>query len=89
VLLPTSSVRKYAGAAQDAIVAGRELRVEAVLEGNIQRVGNRIRATVQLVSVRNEAPLWAEKFDVEFRDLHGRGRRLGTSGASADPETDP
>lgn len=69
VVRPTSSVRKYAGTAQDPLVAGRELRVEAVLEGNIQRAGNRIRATVQLISVRHEAPLWAEKFDVEFRDI--------------------
>lgn len=69
VVRPTSSVRKYASSAYDPVVAGRELRVEAVLEGNIQRVGNRIRATVQLVSVRDEAPLWAEKFDVEFRDI--------------------
>ncbi|MGH9838643.1 MAG: tetratricopeptide repeat protein, partial [Blastocatellia bacterium] len=69
VVRPTSSVRKYAGAAHNPLVAGRELRVEAVLEGNIQRVGNHIRATVQLVSVRHEAPLWAEKFDVKFRDI--------------------
>ncbi|MGH9847774.1 MAG: winged helix-turn-helix domain-containing tetratricopeptide repeat protein, partial [Blastocatellia bacterium] len=69
VVRPTSSVRRYASAAQDPLVAGRELRVEAVLEGNIQRAGNRIRATVQLVSVRDEAPLWAEKFDVEFKDI--------------------
>ncbi len=41
----------------------------AVLEGSIQRAGHRIRATVQLVSVQAEAPLWAEKFDVEFRDI--------------------
>ncbi|MGH9752968.1 MAG: tetratricopeptide repeat protein, partial [Blastocatellia bacterium] len=69
VVRPTSSVRKYAGSAQDPIVAGHELRVEAVLEGNIQRAGDRIRATVQLVSVRDEAPMWAEKFDVEFKDI--------------------
>jgi len=69
VVRPTSSVRKYASLAQNPIAAGRELRVEAVLEGNIQRAGNRIRATVQLISVRDEAPLWAEKFDVEFGDI--------------------
>ena len=69
VVRPTASVSKYAGAAHDPVAAGRELRVEAVLEGRIQRAENRIRATVQLISVRDEAPLWAEKFDVEFKDI--------------------
>ncbi len=70
VVRPTSSVRKYAaGLEDDALMVGEALRVEAVLEGNIQRAGNRIRATVQLISVQHEAPLWAEKFDVEFKDI--------------------
>lgn len=69
VVRPTSSVRKYAGLIQDPVAAGRDLRVVAVLEGSIQRDGDRIRVTVQLVNVADEAPLWAEKFEVEFRDL--------------------
>lgn len=48
---PTNAVRKYGD--QDALAAGRELGVEAVLEGNVQRIGQQIRVTVQLVSVRD------------------------------------
>ncbi len=69
IVRPTSSVRKYTSLTLDPVVAGRELRVEAVLEGSIQRCDERIRVTVQLVNVRDEAPLWAEKFDVPFRDI--------------------
>ncbi|HEV8130495.1 MAG TPA: winged helix-turn-helix domain-containing protein, partial [Acidobacteriota bacterium] len=45
---PTSAVRKYGNAGQDAISAGSELRVDAVLDGSIQRINDRIRVTVQL-----------------------------------------
>lgn len=66
---PTSSVRKYVGSEQDAAATGRELGVGAVLEGSIQRVGSRIRVTVQLVSVRDGAPLWAANFDERLTDV--------------------
>jgi eukaryotic-like serine/threonine-protein kinase len=69
VVRPTSAVRKYEGAEQDPVVVGRELKVASVLEGSIQRLGERIRVTVQLVSVEDGSPLWAEKFDEKFADI--------------------
>jgi tetratricopeptide (TPR) repeat protein len=60
---PTNAVRNYTAPGQDPLVAGRELKVETVLDGNIQRVGDQIRLTAQLVSVRDGAPLWSGKFD--------------------------
>ncbi len=66
---PTSAVRRYDAPNQDAVAAGRELGVEAVVEGSVQRVGGRIRVTVQLVSVKDRTPLWAEKFDEQFTDI--------------------
>lgn len=66
---PTSAVRKYGGQDQDPVAAGRELGVEAVLEGSVQRVGEQIRVTIQLVSVRDGAPLWADKFDEHFTNI--------------------
>ncbi|HMZ79453.1 MAG TPA: winged helix-turn-helix domain-containing protein [Acidobacteriota bacterium] len=66
---PTSAVRKYTRAEQDPVVAGRELKVEAVLDGNIHRVGERIRVTVQLVSVADGHHLWADKFDEQFTNI--------------------
>ena len=66
---PTSAVRRYDAPNQDPVAAGRELGVEAVIEGSVQRVGGRIRVTVQLVSVKDRTPLWAEKFDEQFTDI--------------------
>ena len=66
---PTSSVFKYAGLRQLPEAAGRELGVEAVLDGSIQRLNDRIRITVQLVSVKDGSSLWAEKFDERFTDI--------------------
>jgi eukaryotic-like serine/threonine-protein kinase len=69
VVRPTSAVRKYTGPERDPVAAGRELKVASVLEGSIQRLGERIRVTVQLVSVEDGSPLWAEKFDEKFADI--------------------
>ncbi len=69
VVLPTSSVLKYANGETSAVAAGKALGVESVLEGSIRRSGDRIRVTVQLVSVRDGSSLWAEKFDEKFTDI--------------------
>ena len=66
---PTSAVRQYVDARQDSAQIGRDLRVGAVLEGSLQMAGERLRITVQLVSVREDAPLWAEKFNIAFTDI--------------------
>jgi DNA-binding winged helix-turn-helix (wHTH) protein/TolB-like protein/thioredoxin-like negative regulator of GroEL len=80
---PTSAVRKYGAQGQDPVSAGRELRVEAVIEGSVQRVGEQVRVTVQLVSVRDGTPLWAEKFDEQFTDIFAVQDRISEQVARA------
>jgi len=46
IVRPISQVRKYTGLEQNPIAAGRELGVDYVLEGNLQVVGDKTRATV-------------------------------------------
>ena len=48
---------------------GRELGVRYVLEGEVQRSGNRVRVTAQLIDAENDAHLWAERFDGDAGDL--------------------
>jgi TolB-like protein/Tfp pilus assembly protein PilF len=60
---PTSAVFKYIGAEPDIVAVGRQLKVDAVLEGNIQRIGDRMRVTARLVRARDGELLWAETFD--------------------------
>ncbi|HXI90002.1 MAG TPA: winged helix-turn-helix domain-containing protein, partial [Blastocatellia bacterium] len=66
---PISAVRKYANIEQDAIAAGREQKVDAVLDGQIQKSGGRIRVTVRLVRVEDGAPIWASQLDDKMTDI--------------------
>jgi TolB-like protein/Tfp pilus assembly protein PilF len=69
VVRPTTSVLKYIDLRPDPLEAGRELGVDAVLDGKIQRAGERIRVTMQLIRVADAVTLWAEKFDEQFTDI--------------------
>jgi serine/threonine protein kinase/TolB-like protein/tetratricopeptide (TPR) repeat protein len=71
VVLPTSAVSKYKGPASDPLAAGRALKVDAILSGTIQRSGDRVRVTVQLVHVASGRTIWSEKFDQTFTDIFG------------------
>ncbi len=64
-----TSVRKYGGLEQDPVSAGRELEVTSVLEGNVQKVGDRIRVTARLIKVADGSSLWAATFDEKFTDV--------------------
>ena len=69
VVRPTSAVRKFTSPGQDSAAAGRELKVDAVLEGSIQRAGDRIRVTLRLVRVSDGSPIWAGQFDEQVNDF--------------------
>jgi len=71
VVRPLSAVRKYADLEQDSIIAGKELGVDSVLEGNLQRHGDKIRVTVRLVKVADGSSIWADSFDEPFTDIFG------------------
>jgi serine/threonine-protein kinase len=66
---PISAVRKYAGIDQDAVAAGSEQRVDAVLDGQIQKSGEKIRVTVRLLRVLDGASIWASQFDEKITDI--------------------
>jgi DNA-binding winged helix-turn-helix (wHTH) protein/TolB-like protein/Flp pilus assembly protein TadD len=66
---PFSVVRKYSGLDQDPVAAGEELKVDAVLDGYIQRAGDQIRVTVRLVSVKDARQLWAGSFEEKFTNI--------------------
>jgi DNA-binding winged helix-turn-helix (wHTH) protein/TolB-like protein/Flp pilus assembly protein TadD len=66
---PLSSVRQYAALNQDAIAAGRALGVDTVLDGSLQRRGDRLRVSVRLLRVADGRQLWAQSFDQEFTTI--------------------
>jgi TolB-like protein len=59
----------YKGRAVDVRQVGRELNIRYVLEGSVQRNGNRLRVNVQLVDAETGNHLWAERFDKPVADL--------------------
>jgi TolB-like protein/Flp pilus assembly protein TadD len=59
----------YKGKPFDVKQIGRELNVRYVLEGSVQRSGNRLRVNVQLIDAESGAHLWAERFDKPVADL--------------------
>jgi TolB-like protein len=59
----------YKGKPIDVKKTGRELGVRYVLEGSVQRGGNRMRVNVQLIDAESGAHLWAERFDKPVADL--------------------
>ena len=69
VVRPTSSVSRYAGLQQDAVMSGRELGVDVVLDGSVQKISDRIRVTVRLIRTKDAASMWAETFDEKWTDV--------------------
>jgi tetratricopeptide (TPR) repeat protein len=59
----------YKGRPLDAKTIGRELHVRYVLEGSVQRGGNRMRVNVQLIDAETGNHFWAERFDKPLADL--------------------
>jgi TolB-like protein/Tfp pilus assembly protein PilF len=64
-----TSAFAYKGKAGDVREIGRELGAGAVLEGSVQRSGDRLRITTQLVQVSNGYHLWSERYDREMKDV--------------------
>jgi TolB-like protein len=59
----------YKGKHVDLKQIGRDLNVRYVLEGSVQRGGNRLRVNVQLIDSETGNHLWAERFDKPVADL--------------------
>ena len=64
-----STAYTYKGKAADLRQIGCELSVRYVLEGSVQRRGDRMRVNVQLIEAETGAHLWAERFDKPVADL--------------------
>jgi TolB-like protein/Flp pilus assembly protein TadD len=64
-----TSANAYKGKPVDVRTIGRELGAGAVLEGSVQRSGDRLRITTQLIDVENGYHLWSERFDREMKDV--------------------
>jgi TolB-like protein/class 3 adenylate cyclase len=69
VVIARNTAFTYKGKPLDVKTIGRELNVRYVLEGSVQRGGNRMRVNVQLIDAETGNHLWAERFDKPLTDL--------------------
>ena len=69
IVRPTSAILSYRNRTTDALQAARDLAVDAVVDGNFQRAGNRLRITVQLIAAKDGGPLWATKLTTSLDDV--------------------
>jgi len=66
---PTSAVRRYLNEDTDALTAAQQLAADAVLEGSVQRAGDRLRVSVNLLRTGDGVSLWTESFDMRMTDI--------------------
>src|SRR5207302_4055905 len=62
---------------------GRDLGVRYVLEGSVQRSGNRVRVNAQLIDAETDAHLWAERFEHDIGDLFALQTEIAARTANA------
>ncbi|HEY7365498.1 MAG TPA: adenylate/guanylate cyclase domain-containing protein [Methylomirabilota bacterium] len=68
-VIARNSVFTYKGKAVRVGEVGRDLGVRYILEGSVQRAGDRVRITAQLVDAATGYHVWAERYDREVRDI--------------------
>ncbi len=69
-VISRTSVMQYAGTKKTIGTIADELGVSTVLEGGVQRAGDRVRVNVQLIDANTDEHLWAETYDVELTAAH-------------------
>jgi len=68
-VISRTSVMHYKGGKQTVPQIGRELAVDAVIEGTVEREKNRVRIRVQLIEAASDRHLWARSYDYELKDV--------------------
>jgi TolB-like protein/Tfp pilus assembly protein PilF len=68
-VISRTSTSKYKSRPESLRQVGSELGVASVLEGSVQKAGERVRVIVQLIDATSDAHLWSETYDRELKDI--------------------
>ena len=68
-VISRTSVMQYKGSKKPLLTIAKELHVDAVIEGSVEKAGERVRITAQLIEAANDKHLWAESYDRDLRDV--------------------
>jgi serine/threonine protein kinase len=78
-----NAVARYRGAPADIPKIAAELNVNAVLEGSVRRLGDRVRITAQLINPADGFHIWAERYDRTLQDVFAVQEEIARAIASA------
>jgi TolB-like protein/class 3 adenylate cyclase/Tfp pilus assembly protein PilF len=70
-VISRTSTARYQSAPENLREIGHELRVANILEGSVQKVGDRVHINVQLIQTDTDAHLWAQSYDRQLIDIFG------------------
>ncbi|MFP5208985.1 MAG: winged helix-turn-helix domain-containing protein, partial [Acidobacteriota bacterium] len=68
-VISRTSVMQYKSTQKPLTQIGQELRVDGVIEGAVQHLGEQLRLTVQLIDAATDAHMWAESYERSFQDV--------------------
>jgi TolB-like protein/Tfp pilus assembly protein PilF len=68
-VISRTSTAKYQSKPDNLKTVAQELGVSTILEGTVQRAGDKVRVNVQLIDARADTHLWANSYDRDFKDV--------------------
>lgn len=83
IVRPTRAIQKYQGQMLNPVDAGREQKVDAVLDASFQRAGDRLRVTARLLRVSDSQQLWEGTFEESSADPFALQDSLAEQAAQA------
>ena len=78
-VISRTSTQRYKTHAANLAEIAKELGVSHLVEGTVQRIGDRVRINVQLIRAANEGHLWAEIYDRNLTDIFAVQSELATA----------
>ncbi len=78
-VISRSTAMAYKGTRKSLSEIARELKVDAVVEGTVMRVGDRARITAELIQVSSDRHLWAETYESQMGDILALQNRVSSA----------
>jgi serine/threonine protein kinase len=82
-VISRTSVMQYKESARNLREIAQALGVSTIVEGSVQRAGNRVRVEARLIDARNDRQMWGDRYDRDLSDLFGIQTAVAEEIASA------
>jgi serine/threonine-protein kinase len=82
-VISRTSVMQYKGVARNSREIAEALGVSSIVEGSVQRAGNRVRVEARLIDARNDRQMWGDRYDRDLTDVFAIQTALAEEIASA------